>query len=696
LLVARLPAMPQILLKLLDLCQVDEAGMDELAKLIANDAGMTNRILRVANSAAYRHGGRKVALVQALTTLGSDMIKTIVISESVFQTFNGFSHAGSIDLRYFWKHSLTAAVLARDIAKNMRYAQVEEAYLAGLLHDVGRLALLAAAPEVYCANFLTPDDDKLCAVENRTLQISHAEAGAWLIDRWNMDSFLADSVLYHHEEVARVNTAHPLIRIVHLAHLLSDHPTSRPVPANTGAICHISDSDLLAILQGAEAQVLKSADFLGIDLSGLQDLPESTAEVVPPPLVNPVQQRLTEEIRNRTLTTELGQLFSRQKGDVQLLDSFRQNARVLFDLDDTMVFLLNPGKQALVGASVGEQRQRLADFSVPLAGGGGIAEAVLQKRVQFIETGRGLLSMSENQLLRAFASPCLVCLPICAGSRCLGLLVGALEVWRLPELRRQEKLLLSFGAEAAVALEAAAMARGEVDRQVAKTREEHLLQSRKVVHEANNPLSIIKNYLGVLDDKLARKEPVVGELSILNEEIDRVGSIIKDFARVATPVPDDVIEVNKVLGDIVRLFRESRFLPASVHISAQLPSQPCEVVGAVGPLKQIFVNLIKNAVEALPKGGRIEVVNNGTVRRNGVDYFELLIKDSGPGLPDEVRSKLFTPVRSSKAGENRGLGLSIVHGLVQKLNGLIHCKSSSMGTSFEILLPTHHAAVAVR
>ncbi len=670
--------------------------MDELAKLIANDAGMTNRVLRIANSAAYQRGGRKVGLVQALTTLGSDMIKTIVISESVFQTFNGFSHAGSIDLRHFWKHSLTAAVLARDIAKGMKYPQVEEAYLAGLLHDVGRLALLAAAPDVYCANFLTPDDDKLCALENRTLHISHAEAGAWLIDRWNMDSFLADSILYHHEEVVRVNTAHPLIRIVHLAHLMSDHPTDTPLPANTGAICQMSDSDLLVILQGAEAQVLKSADFLGIDLSGLEELPVAAAQAMPVPVVNPVQQRLTEEIRNRALTTELGQLFSRQKGDTQLLDSVRQNARVLFDLDDTVVFLMNGSGQALVGVSVGEQRQRLADFSIPLAGGGGIAESVIQKRLQFIEQGRGLLSMSESQLLRAFGAPSLVCLPICVGSRCLGLLVGALEAWRVPELKRQEKLLLSFGSEAAVALEAAALARGEIDRRIAKTREDHLLQSRKVVHEANNPLSIIKNYLGVLDDKLARQEPVVGELSILNEEIDRVGTIIKDFARVIPPTPDTIVEVNKVLGDIVRLFRESRFLPASVQISAQLPSQPCEIIGAVGPLKQIFVNLIKNAVEALPKGGRIEVVNNGTVRRNGVDYFELLIKDTGPGLPDEVRSKLFTPVRSSKAGENRGLGLSIVHGLVQKLNGLINCKSSSLGTSFEVLLPAHHATMAVK
>ena len=81
------------------------------------------------------------------------------------------------------------------------------AYLAGLLHNVGRLALLATAPKEYAFNFTARDDEDLCAVEQRTLQITHTEAGAWLIERWQLDSFLADSVLYHHEPLARLEAA---------------------------------------------------------------------------------------------------------------------------------------------------------------------------------------------------------------------------------------------------------------------------------------------------------------------------------------------------------------------------------------------------------------------------------------------------------------------------------------------------------
>jgi len=690
LLVVRLPSMPQILLKLIELCQADEVGMAELAKLIANDAGMTSKVLSVANSAAYHRGDRKMGLVQALSVLGADMIKTLVISESVFQTFNGFLHSSSSDLRSFWKHSLTTAVMAREIAKKMGYPRADEAYLAGLLHDVGRLALLAAAPNDYDVNFLAQENENLCAVEQRTLQISHSDAGAWLIERWNLDSFLADSILYHHEPPARLVTAHPLIRIVHLANRLSSHAPALPLPVDTGSLCGIEMEDLLFISDGAAAQVKKAAEYLGIDLSGVDDVVAPATRSLAP-VVDPVQERLTEGVRNMALGAELGQSFARQKSDAELLDVVRQNARILFDLEDTIILLMNGNGQALVGVSVGEQRQRLAEFSIGLSGGGGIAESALKRRLAFLERDRGLISLPEEQLLRIFNAECLVCVPIASSSKCLGMLVGGVAAWQVADLKRREKFLQSFGAQAATALEAATRDRGEIDQRIASLKEDHRESSRRVVHEVNNPLAIIKNYLGVLDGKLARQEPVTDELSILNEEIDRVGNIMNEFAGADRRVQEGSTDINRVVKDLVRLFRESKFLPPTVKITARMPEQPAEIHGSADLLRQILMNLLKNAVEALPKGGHIEINNNGLVHREGRVYFELCIKDNGPGIPAEVLANLFSPVRSSKVGANRGIGLSIVHSLVKKLNGLISCRSTKAGTAFDILLPARNA-----
>jgi len=109
--------MPHILGKLMEQCQNEDAGMSELAKLVSQDAGMTGKILSVAHSSAYHRGGQKVGLEQSLLSLGIDMIKTLVISESVFQTFNSFDAFKNLDLRSFWKHSLAAAIIARRAAK---------------------------------------------------------------------------------------------------------------------------------------------------------------------------------------------------------------------------------------------------------------------------------------------------------------------------------------------------------------------------------------------------------------------------------------------------------------------------------------------------------------------------------------------------------------------------------------------------
>lgn len=692
LLLARLPAMPQILLKLIELCDADEAGMAELAKLISSDAGMATKVLGVANSAAYHRGGNKVGLLQALNVLGSDFIKTLVISESVFQTFNGFPHASGIDLRSFWKHSLTVAVMAREVAKAIDYSQPEEAYLAGLLHDVGRLALLSAAPNEYVRNFLMQDTADLCAVEQRFLQISHAEAGAWLIDRWNLDSFLSDSVLYHHEDTARLKDAHPLIRIVHLAHLMADHDVSEPLAVNAGEICQIDAAELEVMLQGGAAQVERAAAYLGVDISGASDL-------LTPPMPLPAagdlaQVRLNDEVRNRSLMAEFAQSLARQAGDVQLLDAVRQNALMLFNLEDTVVFLTSGNGQAMVGVSFSEQRQRLAEFAIKLSAGGALAKAALQRRPAFVGPETGMRGLVEEQLLRIFGSECLVCVPIANAQRCLGMMVAGVAAWRMPDIKRQEKWLQTFGSQAALALNAVSD-RGEIDRRIARLREEHKLSSRKMVHEVSNPLTIIKNYLGVLDEKSSRQEPLTEEISILTEEIDRVGQLLNEFAGAPLKAQAGLTNVNGVVKHLVHLFRESKFLPASVQISAQLPEQPAEVAGAADVIKQILINLIKNSVEALPMGGQIVVQVNGVVGREGRAFRELCVIDTGPGMPPEVMAHLFSPMPSTKPGKNRGVGLSIVHGLVKKLDGLISCRSSKEGTVFEVLMPAKKQLVPV-
>ncbi|MBC7414383.1 MAG: HDOD domain-containing protein [Herminiimonas sp.] len=689
LLVARLPAMPQILLKLLEHCQNDDAGMGELASLIAKDPGIASKILSVANSSAYHRNGQKAGLEQSLASIGTDMVKTLVISESVFQIFNNISQANNTDLRGFWKHSLSAAVIAREIAVRMKYPHVEEAYLAGLLHDVGRLALLAAAPKEYATNFMAADDANLCAVEQRTLQMTHAEAGAMLVERWHLDSFLADSVLYHHESVARVGSAHPLIRIVILAHMLSSHEIDDPVLLEAGLLCGI-DAEGLADIGGRAADLVRqAADYLGIDLAGADDITSPPATVATPS-PDPTRDRLSEEVRNLVLATNAGRSFARSQSEAELLETVTRSARILFGFDDAIMLQMDATGHALVGCAVGPHRQRLSEFSVPLSADGPVANAANQLRVTPLRRTGKLLGVGEEQLLRMMGTNALVSVPLSQGGRCIGVLVGGLSPEQLFELQPRERFMQAFAAQASTALAAAGAERSDSNLQLANVAEDYRQASRRVAHEVNNPLSIIKNYLSILDSKLQRQEPVSGELSILNEEIDRVGQIVHGMVEMEPAARSSAgggSDVNRVAGEVVRLFRDTEFVPASVRIVTRLDDQPSEIAAGADLVKQILVNLLKNAVEAMPRGGEIEVANNGHLNRDGRLYLELSIRDTGGGMAPEIMTNLFAPGRSTKDGAHRGLGLSIVQSLVRQIDGMILCRSNKQGTTFEILLP---------
>lgn len=697
LMAARLPAMPQILLKLLQLCQADGAGMAEIARLVANDAGMAARLLQVANSAAYQRSGQKAGLMQALGALGLDTIKTLVINASVLQAFSGFAVVGT-DLRRFWSHAVGSAVVAREIARAMDYAQPEEAYLAGLLHDVGRLALLAVAPEAYAAHFHGEDNAALCELEQRVLQITHVQAGAHVVQQWNLDSFLADAILYHHEPAPRLEGAHPLIRVLHLAQQLVGHDPAMPLDADAGALCGLAGEPLLAMCQAAASQVHKAASYLGIDLAGMPDwvAPSALAPVAAKP--DAAQLRLGEEVRNLTLLGDFAQALARQSEQAQALKVLRQHAQLLLGLADAAVFLPDAKGTQLRCAAYCEAHQRLDGFCIPMGAGGGLVEAVRQQRLHYLERQAGLHSLADEQLLRVFQAEVLLCLPLVQKGRCLGLLVGGLAAWQMAELQVRERFVLAFGAQALGALRPGTAAGAPTEAQLEAARQQQRDSARRVAHEVNNPLAIIKNYLEVLDDKLARQEPVAGELGVLQEEIARIGNIMGEFAgsaALSAPSTPTTCELNAAVNKLLRLLRESRYLPPTVDMVVRLPEQPCEIVGSPDTLQQILLNLVKNAVEVLPKGGRIEIVNNGQVLRNGRSYYALCVSDNGPGIPSEIRSKLFAPVASTKPGANRGIGLSIVQGLVRQLGGMIACVSTSaQGTMFEICLPLPGAAVA--
>jgi nitrogen-specific signal transduction histidine kinase len=222
-------------------------------------------------------------------------------------------------------------------------------------------------------------------------------------------------------------------------------------------------------------------------------------------------------------------------------------------------------------------------------------------------------------------------------------------------------------------------------------------QTRKVVHEARNPLAIIKNYLKIISQRLPEENVVRQELDILKEEIDRVSRILSRMNDLSVQAPAlDRVDVNGVIKGMLALYGESLFSGSGISVEMtldpQLTPMPCDR----DKLKQILLNLWKNAAEALPPGSRLITETADNLYREGRSYTQLSVTDNGPGLPADVMGTLFQPLGLHRRPGRSGLGLSIVHQLVSGLGGQISCQTAAgRGTNFVVLLPqAESAAVA--
>jgi signal transduction histidine kinase len=209
--------------------------------------------------------------------------------------------------------------------------------------------------------------------------------------------------------------------------------------------------------------------------------------------------------------------------------------------------------------------------------------------------------------------------------------------------------------------------------------------AREIIHEANNPISTVQNYLKVLSLKLDPEHEAQETLEIISEELFRAADIIRSFREIQPDESDtqNSCQVNKVVRDITSLFEKAN---ERLEFSCALDSE--NPVGAVSTesLKQCITNLIKNATEALQPGGTITVTTTAGFRQAGQTYLEITVADNGPGI-DTTLEDIFARGATTKAGEHAGQGLAVVQNLCTQANGFISYRTGDNGTEFRMTIP---------
>ena len=210
-----LPTLPMVARKILLAADDDDNSYRSLAAMVARDQALTAKVLGLANSAYYGHHARVRTLNHAIAIIGTTMLKQLSLGVFVIQSWGS---EGNPERTRFWQHSIAAAHAASLVAKESGRIPPEEAFCAGLLHDIGALVLNMCFPDAYGGVRLAVDDlTPLDEVERRVLEVDHPQAGAWLAERWQLPPALIAGIAGHHSGRGTTEEENNLIHVIQIA-----------------------------------------------------------------------------------------------------------------------------------------------------------------------------------------------------------------------------------------------------------------------------------------------------------------------------------------------------------------------------------------------------------------------------------------------------------------------------------------------
>jgi HD-like signal output (HDOD) protein len=275
-LVDQLPALPIVVQKMLALLQREDASTREISKIISLDPAVSMRVLRIANSALYALPNPVTTIQHAVNLLGFAELRRLSVGLKVTDLFSDASSC-AIDRNAFWEHSLACGVCARRIAERTRSIEPDEAFLGGLLHDIGKLVLGCYFHEEWGRlqeRALAEAEDPLKS-EEMAVGMPHTVIGKMLLAHWQIPDLHQNAIEFHHgippEKVlsaqertycAIISTANILVRWMDLGS--SGHSTVRQIPSEVWEPIQLNDEELEEVLRMTRWEVAEWKKVLGL------------------------------------------------------------------------------------------------------------------------------------------------------------------------------------------------------------------------------------------------------------------------------------------------------------------------------------------------------------------------------------------------------------------------------------------------
>jgi nitrogen-specific signal transduction histidine kinase/HD-like signal output (HDOD) protein len=684
--ITNLPSLPHVLLRVLDICNRDSASLKAIADILSQDAALSAKIFGASTTVQFNRHNKLNTLEQTLAVLGLDMVKTIAISSSFYQVFNNLNISPGFDLKTFWARSLSSAVLSKLIAEELDYPHIEEAYLTGLLLNIGQLVLWSNFPKQYVGLLADKtDDNTLLAQETEKLGNNHCEVGAWLVNKWNLNSFMADAVRYHHMPQNEIADAQQLIQITHIADKLTALNAAEQTEQFSAGekILGISSDRFQNITNEAQVLVRKVAQSLGIEIDTLETNEQDN--------MRQQKMQLAVELRDIVLIgrNPLGTGSGNSLEDT--LASIQRSVQILFGIQDMAFFLPDQQGKSLKGECLTGHCAMLNQMLIPLNKKNSIVTKAFLTRVPtttLLTSEAKQTSIPDEQITRLMQTEGFYCQPMFTQNSVVGIMIFGLNQTQLSYVKKQQKLMTLFAQQAAQAIASLNAITEQEIRIKSEVQAASRIQALQIMHETSNPLSIIQNYIQLLGIRLPKEDPAQEDLKIIKQEIDRVTRLCQTATANTDENPQQKLNANDIINNLYRIFLEPLFALHQVTVQTQLDPALPHIMVNKDKLIQVLINLMKNAAEAMQNGGTLLISTRVNTMRSGIEYVEIAIKDDGPGIPADIMENMYKPITSGKGSKHAGLGLSIVRNIIDELGGKIFCQSNEIsGTVFQILLP---------
>ena len=695
-----------------------------LADVVESDPALTAKILSLAHEQGVSLSDEKFSLRRALDKLPADSVRDAILAVKIsgaFELDSGPEGLTILSKKDLMLHSLAVACCAERIAE-VASAQVgpQLAYLAGLLHDIGKYALQETMPKSFHSIVEEARSTKAssCTIERERLATDHTVLGKVLAQRWHLPDAIALAIWFHHSDTATISQSVLEARIAQVVQLADCMARQSGIGQSgsydsPGLIAEMAQSlavdldDLEQIRQELPATVAEKSKVLGLDL------PNATArycDIAHTTAAQFVRENSELSLENRQLQTTSTHLdfttdfvLSIDSGDraIDIAEDFAARWQRFYQTGMVCLYLVPPGSrrlfEAVVVESLGQSRRVILNCpedSSPLP-------ERIRNSFAIVDARDNVDWLFEQVEIDSTAGRAKL-LPLLADGKAVAAIVFELHYPADVELFEEK-----FRTTASLAGSILAMV-------FARQRQEHFAErfvqliskpkqaqpgvlagspldalaemAAGVAHELNNPLSVISGRAQLLAEAESDKEKGQA-LDQIKENAREVSAIIEDlmsFAEPRQPRPAQT-DIKQMLDEAVQLTSQKTNVE-HINVQIEVPEDAKNVLVDSAQIVSAIANILCNSLESYTdKMGPIKI----TAEAEGDNLVKFQISDLGCGMDAETLQKATQPFFSSKpAGRKRGMGLAYAQRLIQLNKGSLEIISEpGSGTTVTISLP---------